>query len=210
MIDFDIRSNIEAIPEYLDEMKSRTVVAAAKATINKTLLSTRKITIKRLGLTYKLKPSGLSKKEVKAGLRLIKAKTGPLHTLEGVMTLRGQPIPIIKFISGAKNTIKQKGIKIQKRRKLKAEIRPGKKIILKKAFIQKVRSIKVFKRGKGEKDFKNQAVASVALIIMRTPNGNAILTHISRRFNKVFANQMQFRLDKLALKLKNKPLKKVR
>lgn len=206
---FDIRSNIESIPEYLDDIKFKAIVQAAKTAVNKTLVSTRKLAIKRIGLTYRLRPSGFSRKEVKDAMNIIKAKGNNLETLKGVIIFKGSPIPIIKFISGSKSVIAQKGIKIKKRRKLKAEIRPGKKVRISKGFIQKARSTQVFKRGKGEDGFKKQAVASIALIIMRKGHRDALLTHISRQFPRIFANQVQFRLDKLADKLSKAPFKKL-
>tara|TARA_R110000803_G_scaffold162194_1_gene225855 strand:+ start:42322 stop:42948 length:627 start_codon:yes stop_codon:yes gene_type:complete len=208
MIDFDISSNIHEIPEYLDEIKSKIVLQAARTAINKTLISARKVSISRVGLTYKLKPSGLSKAEVKKKMFIIKARGGSLKSLEGKILYKGEPIPIIKFVSGSKNIIKMKGIKVKKRRIIKAEIKPGRKIILKKAFIQRAKTTQVFKGN--SKGFKKQAVASISIIIMRRLHTRPLLKHVAIKFNERFINQLNFRLNKHNKKMTMKRLKELR
>ena len=204
-LDFNILHNLEATEEWLDSIKVKAVLGAARAAINKTLRSTRVFSVKAIAKQYRLKPSGLSRREVKSMMKVKKARGGSLNSLEGQIKYDTTPIPILKFISGAQEIIKQKGIKVKKRRRLRAEIRPGKKILLKGAFIQRVHSKQVFKRGRA--GFKKQGVASIGQVIMRDRMKILLLNHVASVFEDNFKNQLQFRLDKLATKLNNSKLK---
>lgn len=206
-IDFDITGNIEAIPQWFNSTHDKAILAAARSAINKTLISARKLSVKRMGITYRLRPSGYSRREVKSQMKLFKAKGGALHTIHGAIQYKGNPIPLLKFVSGKKEIIKQKGVKIKKRRKLKVEIKPGKKFLVKGGFIQKAQSRQVFKRGSN--GFKTQAVASIAKVMMRKSNKEAVLKHVKRRFPEIFASQAQFRINKANEKMSRKPMKKL-
>ena len=208
MIEFDLFSSLQHIPEWLDDTKEKVVVQSAKASINKLLKSSAVLSVKRIGMSYKLKPSGLGKKDVKRMMRVTKAKGKTIASLEGLITYNTTPIALLKFVTGSKELLSQKGIKIRKRRKLKAEIRPGQKLRIKKAFIQKAKSKQVFKSTKGG-GFKRQAVPSIGLVIMRTEHKKALLTHISRRFPRLMANQITFRQQRVDQKLTKRKLKKL-
>lgn len=208
MIDFEITSNIEAIPEWLDETKERVILQSARSAINKTLKSASVLAIKRIKLTYKVKPSGFSRKEIKKRMDIIKATGNSLFSINGEIIFKGEPIPILNFVSGKKTSIKQKGIKVRKRRKLRVEIRPGKRVVLKKAFIQDGPKSKQVFRSPKSGGFKKQSVPGMGLVINRPENKQALLRHVSRAFAKTFDNQVKFRLEKANQRLRRKRLKK--
>jgi ethanolamine utilization microcompartment shell protein EutS len=207
MLKIDISSNIYAMPEYLDDVSGKVVIQAAKTAINKTLKQLQTFSVKQVGLNYKLRSSGLSASYIKNKLiKIHKASGADISRLSGAIVYRGTKIPILDFVTGHKNVIKQKGIKISKRRKLTAEIVPGKKTALKHAFIQQINSKQVFKRGRGRRA-KKQAVAGIGIVLFREINKAALHGFIIKKFPGIFKNQVDFRMGKLNAKLAKARLK---
>ena len=208
-IDFDISHNLHALEEYFDDIKTKAVLSGSRSAINKTLVNTRKWLVKMLAREYKLRPSGLSRAKLRGKrMRMSKASGARLEQLVGEIKFSVSPESLLQFVTGSKEKIRQKGIKISKRRKLKAEIRPGRKIVLKKAFIQQVRSKAVFRRGKKD-GFYLQAAPSIGLVVQRPTFRDAMLLHVGRTFNRIFSHEVQYRLDKIADKTRRAVIKKV-
>jgi len=206
-LDINLEHNFNDLEIWLDDIKNKAATQAARSTINRSLIATRKLSIKLIKRQYRVKKSGLSATDVKKAHHIKKARGGHLDTLFGEILFAGKPIPLLSFVSGSKNIIEQKGIKVKKRKKLKAEIRPGKKVILKGAFIGKVHSKQVFKRG--GKGLKRQAGPSITEIVFRPNMIKALQKKMQRTFDQRFPGEMQFRLDKLTGKVNSAPLKKL-
>ncbi len=203
LITIDISSNIESIEEYLDDAKKSAVVSAARGAINKTLRTARTKSADLIGQRYNLK-----KKDIRGPMKIKRARGSTLSKLEGILFYGDKKHGIIKFVKGSKSVIKQKGIKIRRRRKLKAEIIKGKKITLKKAFIQRADTKQVFKGRRGD-GFKTQAIASNAVIMLRSKNEIKLMKVVKQRFETVLAQELNFRLSKLAQRQRSRRMKKI-
>lgn len=208
-IDYDITSNFENLDAWITGINDKVVVQAGRAAINDTLKTMRQETVKIMGITYNLKPTTFSVTKVKKNMKLIRAKGKFLKDLEGLLIYSSSPIAMLNFVTGGKNRIKLKGVKIAKRRVLKAKIKPGKTHRIAGGFIQRKKTTQVF-RG-GQKDgFKKQSLPSQTVVMMRKKNLDKLFKRVDEVFSKNFANQVQWRLDKAAAKLTNKPMKKVK
>ena len=206
-LDLSIEHNFNDLEIWLDDAKQKEAFQSARAAINRSLIATRKLSGKLIRRQYKVKKSGLSATDIKKAHRIVKAKGGTLATLRGEVRFLGKPIPLLSFVSGSKSIIEQKGIKVAKRKKLKVEIRPGKKIVLKAAFIGKVHTKQVFKRG--GKGLKRQAGPSIPEIVFRPRMLKALQTKLVRTFNQRFPVEMAFRMGRLNDKLNKARLKKI-
>ena len=207
-IDYDITSNFESIETWIEGINDVLVVRAGKAAINDTLTTMRVETIKIMGINYNLKPTTYSVTKVKKNTKLIKASGKFLKDLEGIIHFNSSPIAMLNFVTGGKKRIKLKGVKIAKRRDLKAKIKPGKTHRIVGGFIQRKRTTQVF-RGGARAGFKKQALPSQTEVMMRKKNVDRLLKRVGEVFSKNFENQMQWRLDKAAGKLSQKRPKKV-
>ena len=74
-----------------------------------------------------------------------KAKGGGIGSVEAAVHFLTRPLPILLFVKGSK-PVAAKGIRVKARRRLTVEIQPGKKLKIQSGFIQRVKSLQVFKR----------------------------------------------------------------
>ena len=103
---------------------------------------------------------------------------------------------MLEFVRGAKTPIQQKGVKVKRRRKLKIEIKPGRKVILAHAFIQRVRTLQVFKR-KNERRLAKQGIHSVAQEVFRSYKASRIAEEGLKKFESEFQRDWDIRLQGL-------------
>ena len=81
-----------------------------------------------------------SNREINERTRKIKRLKGPVfNRLEAGLAYSDKPLDLIKFVKGKKSPRKQKGIKVSRRRPIKAEVRPGNVSTLRRTFIAKGR-----------------------------------------------------------------------
>lgn len=201
-IKIDITSNIANVPVIMDEIKSKIAAGAARTSINRTLTSTRAKTGQELSKRLRLSSTKIKKK-----VSIEKASGKSLRSLHGVIWFNDDALPMLQFVRGHKNPIKQKGVKIKKRRKLKVEVIRGKKKVLKGAFIQKVKSKQVFKSsGSG---FYKQSVPSIGEWISKPFLRDPLQDHMIKTFDKVYANQFEYRMERAARKHNRAKMRKL-
>lgn len=199
--DISITSNavdaIAALSSYSDAV----VTAATRASISRALVTGRKQASKTMRQRLNIKG-----KDVKKKIAIAKPTTGRLGSLNGVISFDDTPMPLIDFVRGSKGIIKQKGLKIKKRRKLKVEVTRGRKFTMIGGFIQKVRSKNVFRRGKSGKLYK-QSAPSVGEFVMRREFKFPIAKEMRKSFNKNLRSEIKFRTEREIQKLASKRLK---
>jgi len=205
-MDIDISHNIDAIGDMMLQLGSKEISKAVKVGLNHSVKKTRNHAIKILKTKYNKQ----QKKFYASRMKMIKAKGSSIPYMEAKVIFSARPIPMLDFVSGQKGIIKQKGIKVKRRRKLSATVYRGKKIQLKGAFIQKKNTTQVFKGKRGD-GFKKQGVPSLAhtftqeKVIKQSIMGFALF-----EFNKEFTRFLQFRSDKLADFASRSRVKKVK
>lgn len=202
-LDIHIKTNIYEVREFLDDFKLKIMGASTRTAINKSIRATRTHASKEIRSHLNLKAREFKGDHTKT----FNAKGSRLENITGELSFSGHEIPLLKFVTGSTDTIKQRGISVNKRRKLKVKVKRGKSIRATGAFIQKVRTKQVFRRGRSGKLYK-QSVPSVAHYV-RT---NMVLRNSLERKAKEtfwlnFKNQWEWRLEKERKKLKSARLR---
>ena len=202
-LEFSLETNIAGIEQWLDNDLMKMVDQAARRSINRTMTSTRKETVKLLRQRLNIK-AGITKKR---DTRIRKATGGTLDTMEGVLSFSDKPMPMMQFVRGSKDIIKQKGIKVKKRKKVRVEIQRGKKFVMKGAFIQKAKTRQVFKSDKTG-GFYKQSAPSIGEWINRQGIKMKIEKHAQKVYTKNFEHEFNFRFNKKADSIGRLKLKK--
>ena len=187
-LDIEITSTLLDAAKMFDGLNPREVGKSARRAINRTLLTLRKESLKQIPEHLKIKPKTLRDRYI----RLNKAQGG--NNYEGSIDFSSEPIPMIEFVRGSKDPIKQKGIKVKRRKKLRVEITPGKRFVLRRGFIQRVLSKQVFKRPEGKEGFKKQSTPSVGMIVLKRGIGKALVDMGAQRFSELFVADLNARL----------------
>lgn len=189
-IDITIDHNFDQLEGLLDDIKAKAAIQAARHSINRTLLTVRQKSIERIRKNLNVKVGTLRKKH----LVIDRAKGGNLFTLEGQIKYNTTPIPMLEFVQGSKQPRPKKGIPIAKRKPLKARIRPGKTIKLRKAFIADAKTKQVFKGGKG-RGFKKQGVTSVGFVFNKPTIRKQLIALAQKRFSELFVKDFEARVS---------------
>ena len=205
-IEVNISHNFDALEGYLDDIQTNAAIQAARYSINRTLLTLREHSVKRIRDRMNLKVGVIKKKH----LFLSKAKGGNLLTLEGQIKYNTKPVPLLEFVQGKKTPRDQKGIKISKRKVLKARIRPGKTIKLRHAFIADVNTKQVFKRtaDTSSRKVKKQGVTSVGFIFNKPLIRNELVRLGGKRFSELFTREYARRVENARKRAQSKPYRK--
>lgn len=202
-LDISITSNVLDAVSAMEKMPDKIIWDATRVSINRALVTGRKEAGKTLRERLNVKS-----RDMKQKIKASKARGSNLRSLEGVLSFDDTPMPLLDFVRGNKNLIKQKGVKVRKRRKLKVEITRGKKFHIKGGFIQKVRSKQLFKRGNSGKLYK-QSAPSVGEWIMRKQFKFPVAKAMRVSFRKNLKNQMDFRLEREMNRVKSSRLRKI-
>ena len=210
-IELNILDNLDAIEDFYTNRVQEIAGPAVKAAMNKTLRTARKESLDVIHTTIHLNSRIKTKSAFgKENVKIFKAKGLNAFDMTGSLYFSGKALPMLWFIKGDSSNIIQKGVKISKRKKVKASIYYGKKFVVKKAFIQTHKSKQLFKRD-GNKKLIKQGIPSLAEMVGKN---NRLLKTIQRRMIKQFGrelkNQISFRLEKAAKKASTAHLKKHR
>lgn len=208
-IDIDISHNILAVEEFFADYEERILAKSVRKALNRTLISSRKYALKEIHRSIAVNSRAMKRGEFKKELTsLEKPKGNNPFAMSASLIFSGQSLPLLWFVSGNIDKIKQKGIKVKKRKKIKAQVFKGRKFVVKKAFIQKVQSKQVFKRGTS--GFKKQAAPSLASLIKH----KKIVKHIQKlmllKFRNNLASQMDYVMATQIRKANSRPLEKVK
>lgn len=193
-INIDISSNIAAIAQRFPELNMDVFYPAVRGAIGKALIAGRTQAAKGLRERLNIK-SG----DVKRKIGMTKPRPSDFASLEGILSFDNTPQPLIDFVKGSKDIIKQKGIKIKKRRVLRVEISKGKVWKMRGGFIQKARSKQVFRRGRSGK-FKKQSAPSIAHFIEEQNLKVPIIRAMKDSFRVNVKSQYEFRLARFIAK----------
>lgn len=189
-LDIDIRDDFAEVGKIFDLIAVKFAGSSARFAINRTLLTLRKESIQMIDEKLKLKPRTLREKYIS----LQKAKGSRLGDLFGVISFSGKPIPLIEFMKGNTEPAPQKGIPVQRRRKVRVEITPGKRFVVPHAFVQRVHSTQIFKRNKS-KGFHKQGIRSVGNLVMTRGIGTQLQAIGQQRFRELFLADLKARID---------------
>lgn len=199
MLEINITSNFLDVAEHFKDINQKFLYQSTRYAINRTLLTVRQASLDKLRKRIDIKQSTLRQKHI----AITKARGTTWNNLQGVVSFNTDAIPMLEFVKGSKEVVKQKGVPIQRRRKVKVQIVPGKKFVLKKAFIQRVKTKQVFKRAEGQKDFHKQGIRSVGFIVMERGLGQELQNIAGQRFRTLFMQDLRARINGHVGKIKD-------
>lgn len=191
-IEIKISDDLMKAAKEVDYLNHDIIPKAAKTAINRAVVSMRKESTKLIPKEIRLKPTNLKERYI----RMKKAQGSVLAGLVGEIAYLDDPVPLLEFVRGSRDPAKQAGIRIKDRKPLRVEIRPGKRFVLKRAFIQKVVTKQVFKRTPKGKDFKKQSSPSVGFVVLYRTMHLRIADVGHASFQKNFQSELAFRLSK--------------
>lgn len=198
----NIDTNFHDFKNMMDDLGNQDIGASAKAAINGAFTRGQNQVAKQLKKDINLKTT-----QVKKRITIVKAKGTQMHKMQGMMIFSGTPIALKEFVVGPKTNIKQKGVKIRKRRKIKVKFKPGKTIKVAGAFIQKVNSQQLFRhKGKGRRVRKLSA-SSLAVIAFRQPRRKRLEATLLGRFDRIFKQQIQWRHSRTSRAYSKSPMR---
>lgn len=186
-----IETNLLDIASALNELGQKHLFRAVRRSITRSLPTMRAKSVELIKRDLKLKPG-----YIRRGTILNKARGSSIFNIEGSIGYDSTPIPLMEFVRGSKAPISQKGIKVKSRRKLRVEIKPGRKVVLAHAFIQKVRTLNVFKR-MHERRLAKQGVHSITHEVFRSYKASRIAEEGLKKFETEFARDWNVRLEGL-------------
>lgn len=188
-LEISIEDNFAEVAETLGMVAVKFSGASARFAVNRTLLTLRKESIQKITSVLKISPRTLREKYID----IQKAKGSRLSEVFGIISFSGAPIPLIEFVRGNSDVAPQKGIPIKNRRKVRVEITPGKRFVVPHAFIQRVHSTQVFKRGKNQ-GFKKQGIRSVGSTVITRGIAKDLVAIGQQRFREVFLADLKARI----------------
>lgn len=203
-LEINIQSNfMEATEAFDKELGPSDILRATRNAINKTLITLRSASTQELRKLIRIRESTLKEKYI----WLEKARGGTVNQVEGAIAYSSRAIPLLEFVKGDKSPIKQKGIRIKDRRRIRVEVTPGHSTKLMHAFIQRVRSVQVFKRKGKRPDFAKQGAPSVGARVNHTNLGNRLVSMGEVRLIQLLRKELQYQADKAAGRIQNGTIK---
>lgn len=169
---------VDRFVEALTKFTQIEVKRANRFAINKALVTIRKEGVQKIREKLNLPVNELRNKHT----RLRKAiPQQSLGSMEGVVSFSDIKIPMIRFISGKKTPIDQKGVAVSSRKKLRATVIPGRKITLPHSFVMRGQ---VFTRTKS--GLKLQRTRSVGHLVAERGIGQYLQLIGGRRYQSLF------------------------
>lgn len=192
---------LDELDIVLNKKTRQAIYKGVKRALTRSATTFRMQVVKEIQREVKLKTTDLKKDFVKinkAGLKK-KSITG-LHIAVDVFdTKRGKGISLIRFVSGKKEPRIQKGRKVKRRAKIRAEVKPGRKVVHPKAFIAEVGKSRgtgryhVFRRGRRGRLIK-QAVPRPHVYAKRMPVIRRIFTSLTPVIRKRVKHEINWYL----------------
>lgn len=162
-LEISFEDNLKGLERLYGDLAKRAYPTATRRALNKGMGVEFTSLDKKVRALRRIK-----KKELKKFLRKQPTREKRMENMVTEVRMSGRKIPLVFFVVGKKEPRKQSGIGVRKRRKIKIEVRKGKRITLKRAFIAKGRRGKnqVFRR-RTKKRFPivAQKLASVAKLV---------------------------------------------
>lgn len=201
-LEINIEHNFHDIKKMMDEISKVEILAATKKAMNVALTRGRVVVVKEIRKHVNLAPA-----KVKKRIQIKRASGESLNAVVGALAFSDIPIAMKEFVVGKKEDIKQKGIPVKKRRKLKVKIKPGKTVRLKGAFIQTMKSQQVFRRRGDGPQSRKLGTKSIGTIAFQRNVRPRIEETILKRFDREFNRQIRFRFGKIAKKYSKSPMR---
>lgn len=200
----DIKENIMEAYNAFDKLKRSEVSKAARRAINRTLVTIRKESVIEIKKDLRIKSSVLKNQYI----WIEKPRGKGLNDLGGSVVYQSKGLALIDFLRGTKAVTPQKGIPIKRRKKVRVEITPGKKFIVKGGFITKTASkgLQIMKGSKTNRShLMMQTAPALGTLLLNDKKriGAKLQSRSAEIFQENFSRELNYRLQNL-FKPKNK------
>lgn len=196
-LEMKISVDLNSVKVFLDDVKFKALTNATRKSMNRALsaLQTQASRVAREERKLKLR-------EIKTRyFRLTKAKGNRLHEMKASLEISGKPLSLIHFVVGNKEPRSQAGIPVRKRKSIRVEVKPGRKVQLKSAFITRGRggNNQIFRRrGKRSYPIVKQSVPSLAAVFSRDKIRKPLESFAQAKLSSEFEKTFQFEINKIA------------
>lgn len=195
-MEIKIKNDISKLSELLDEFQVRSLAKATRMAMNRSVISLRSQANKIAREERKLKASTINNKY----FEVEQARGNDLSTMSASLKVSSKPMSMIEFLSGPQERFSQKGLKVSERRKVRVEVKPGRKVELAGAFVAmgKGGNFHVFRRkGKTRHPIAKQSAPSMAVVLQRKIHRDALEGFAKEKFFAEFQHAMEFESQKL-------------
>lgn len=198
----EVLDNIAQGFEVFDKLKKNEVFRAARSSINRTLTSLRKESVIEIKKEMRIQSSVLKNKYIwidKAGGKGLKA-------LSGSVIYQSRGLQLMDFIRGARTATPQKGIAVNKRKKVRVEVTPGKRFVVAGGFVAQTASkgLQIMKRDKNTRGhLLMQTAPSLGALLLNEKKkiGSRLQTRGAEIFQKNFMHELEYRTQRLLSKV---------
>lgn len=199
----DIKENIMEAYNAFDKLKRSEVSKAARRAINRTLVTIRKESVIEIKKDLRIKSSVLKNQYI----WIEKPRGKGLKDLGGAVVYQSKGLALIDFLRGTKAVTQQKGIPAKRRKKVRVEITPGKKFIVKGGFITQTvsKGLQIMKKGKDRSHLMMQTAPALGTLLLNDKKkiGARLQAKGAQTFQENFSRELNYRLQNL-FKPKNK------
>jgi len=188
MIKLSIFNNFDQVATLYEKYDSTVIMPATRTSINKSIKFAQNTTVRLFR-----KRLNVLKRNLKTMTSIRKARGNDIDRMTAVLKIDNQPMPLLWFVKGSKKPESQEGKSIKKRRKIKVQIRKGRTTRAMGAFIQKKRTIQVFRRNPGTGGFFKQSTPRLLHYFQESAVLKVTRTKTFKYFDKTFSHELTFR-----------------
>lgn len=201
-INVNLSVDLDQITGFLDDFKKKALVNATRMSMNRTVASLRTFANKKAREFRKVKAGDLNRKY----FSLKRASGGDLGRMEASLTISGRPMSLIDFVVGSKTPRDQAGIPVAARKRIKVEVKPGRKVTLQSAYIGRAKggAYHVFRRlgssAKGARSYTpsyKQSVPSLAVLFAKQEVRDEMESFARAKLGAEFEQAFTFEVQKI-------------
>ena len=197
-LDITLEDNIDEMIELYGNMRKKMLPRATRSALNKGMAA------QFTGFTKVIrKKRKIKLKDLKRFVKKRPVTERTVDRMESLVKISGRKVGLINFVVGSKTPRKQQGIRMGSRRKIKIEIKPGKRKVMKHGFIAKSQGgrFQVFRRkGKGSLPIVRQTVQSIARFVSQSRIAEPIVSASRAVIRREFFRVLNLEADKFRTK----------
>jgi len=194
-----VTTNLDQVTDFLDDFKLKALVGATRKAMNRSVMALRTQANRIVREERKLKQGEINKDYFK----LKKASGRDLASMSASLEVSGKPVSLIRFVIGNRKVQSTKGIAVSARPEVKVEVKPGRRVIRRTAFIATGKSgnVHVFTRmGKERHPIKKQSTPALSVLLSREKHKMALESFAQQHFAKEFQHTFQWEVERLTRK----------
>lgn len=195
-LDIKIDDSFRNMKRFITKIEVDVVRKSTRQALNKSIGSVRSLTNSEIRKRIKLKKGELNKRN----LTVIKATGNVINSMVSTVKVSGRPVSLIRLVRGTRKPRPQKGVKVNKRKGIRVEIRAGKTLRRPHSFIVKGsgnKNILVRRKTTKKSPIVKQSLPAVTVIVRQSRVSAAIRRHGQQRLEIEYVRAFNNNLSKL-------------